>query len=78
VLGDLQDAAGDRASANEAWRAVLEALGAGLEASRDPAMLEPAALALLRLGRGGEAEPMLQTLREIGFRAGEPISYSGG
>ena len=77
VLGDLQETAGDRASATEAWRSVLEALGAGLEASRDPGMLEPAALALLRLGRGGEAEPMLQTLREIGFRAGEPISYSG-
>jgi eukaryotic-like serine/threonine-protein kinase len=78
VLGDLQEAVGDRAAATEAWRAVLAALGAGLEASRDPAMLEPAALALLRLGRGGEAEPMLHTLREIGFRAGEPISYSGG
>jgi eukaryotic-like serine/threonine-protein kinase len=77
VLGDLQDAAGDRLSATQAWRSVLDTLGAGLEESSDPAMLEPAALALLRLGRGGEAEPMLQTLREIGFRAGEPLGYYG-
>jgi len=77
VLGDLQDAAGDRASATEAWRSVLEALGAGLENSRDPGMLEPAAAALLRLGRGGEAEPMLSALREIGFRPGESHNYAG-
>lgn len=77
VLGDLQNAAGDRASALEAWRSVLVALGPELEESRDPAMLEPAALALLRLGRGGEAEPMLQTLREIDFRPDDPEIYSG-
>ncbi len=68
VLGDLKDAAGNRAAAGEAWQSVAAALGPELGKSRDPAMLEPAALALLRLGRSSEAEPMLHTLREIGFR----------
>jgi eukaryotic-like serine/threonine-protein kinase len=68
VLGDLEDAAGDRPAAITAWDAVLEGLPADTRRSRDPAMLEPAAAALLRLGRGGEAEPMLRTLQEMGFR----------
>jgi eukaryotic-like serine/threonine-protein kinase len=68
VLGDLEDAAGDRPAAIGAWQAVLESLPAGAEGTRDPAMLEPAVAALLRLGRGGEAEPVLRALREMGFR----------
>lgn len=77
VLGDLQDAAGDRPAATAAWQSVLAALSERLEVSRDPAILEPAALALLRLGRGGEAGPMMQTLRVIGFRGGETLVHPG-
>jgi len=71
ILGELQNAAGDRSAAGESWQAVLDTLAPDLEGTRDPQMLEPAVTALLRLGRGGEADPLLQILRDIGFRPGD-------
>jgi tetratricopeptide (TPR) repeat protein len=67
VLGDIQKSLGDSAAAAAAWQAGLAALPNG--SSERPNELALHAAILQRLGRAAEAQPLIQRLRAMGYRA---------
>jgi tetratricopeptide (TPR) repeat protein len=67
VLGDIQKSLGDSAAAAAAWQAGLAALPNG--SSERPNELALHAAILQRLGRTAEAQPLIQRLRAMGYRA---------
>jgi tetratricopeptide (TPR) repeat protein len=67
VLGDIQKSLGDSAAAAAAWQAGLAALPNGL--TERPNELALHAAILQRLGRAAEAQPIIERLRAMGYRA---------
>jgi tetratricopeptide (TPR) repeat protein len=67
VLGDIQKSLGDSAAAAAAWQAGLAALPNG--STERPNELALHAAILQRLGRAAEAQPLIQRLRAMGYRA---------
>jgi tetratricopeptide (TPR) repeat protein len=67
VLGDIQKSLGDSAAAAAAWQAGLAALPNG--STERPNELALHAAILQRLGRAAEAQPIIERLRAMGYRA---------
>jgi tetratricopeptide (TPR) repeat protein len=67
ALGDIQKSLGDSAAAAAAWQAGLAALPNG--STERPNELALHAAILQRLGRAAEAQPIIERLRAMGYRA---------
>jgi tetratricopeptide (TPR) repeat protein len=67
LLGDIQKSTGDSAAAAASWQSALAALPNG--SSERPNELALHAAILQRLGRTAEAQPLIQRLRAMGYRA---------
>jgi len=69
-------AASDTAAARVQWTHVLDLIGPRLAGASDWRILEPAAQALVLLGRPAEAQPLLEQLRRFGYRSLDPFAGS--
>ncbi|PTX90638.1 serine/threonine-protein kinase [Opitutus sp. ER46] len=74
LAGRIAAAVGDRDGARRHWERVLAVLESRLDASRDGRVLDPAAQALVLLGRTPEARPLLSRLRETGYHSTDPLA----
>jgi tetratricopeptide (TPR) repeat protein len=68
VLARVSDARGDAVLARRHWEQALESIPAAARTTRDYRVLDPLAIALLRLGRADEAASVVETLRAMGYR----------
>jgi eukaryotic-like serine/threonine-protein kinase len=71
ALGEALHAAGRGGEARAAWEQAVAGLRPLAAGSRDPRVLAPLVRGLLRLGRRGEAQPLVDRLRATGYRGWE-------
>jgi serine/threonine-protein kinase len=76
VGGRIAAANGDAASARHQWLQALDVLGPRLDRSNDWRLLDPAAQALVLLGRTDEAKPLIERLRRFGYHSFDPLAQS--
>lgn len=68
VLARVSESRRDPGAARAHWERAVNAIPEPARASRDYRILDPLAVALVRLGRANEAAPILQTLEAMGYR----------
>ncbi len=69
ALGDARAAAGNAVRAREAWSTAVDVLSRVPAEQRTPELLDTLVRTLLRLDRRDEAEPLIEQLTRIGYRA---------
>jgi serine/threonine-protein kinase len=78
VLGDARAALGNMADAREAWEQSVALLRPAATKNDTPAVLDVLAQALLRLGAAAEAQPYIDRLTSIGYRAPDFVGAMAG
>ena len=68
LLGDAQARLGDATAAGQAWRRAVHSLDSLARTARQTDLLATTAIALVRLQRTAEAEPLLRELERRGYR----------
>ncbi len=76
LAGRIAAAAGDSSAASRHWEQVSDVLLSPLAHSNDWRVLDPAAQALLLLGRVGEARPIIARLKGFGYHPSDPLAAS--
>jgi serine/threonine-protein kinase len=69
--GEVAAAAGDRASAEAAWRSAVELLQPTAASTSDPRLIAVVTRALILLGRNVDAQPLIARIQEVGYREGD-------
>jgi eukaryotic-like serine/threonine-protein kinase len=76
LAGRLALAHSQPESARVHWNRILEMLSPRLVKTNDWRLLDPAAQALVLLGRPNEARPLVERLRRFGYHAVDPLAAS--
>jgi serine/threonine protein kinase/tetratricopeptide (TPR) repeat protein len=76
LAGRIHFAAGRTDEARRYWEKAVETLLPRVKNSNDWRFLDPAAQALVLLGKSGEARPLIEKLQHFGYRAVDPLAAS--